>query len=351
MVAPALVVFAPPPLRRNVVASFRDLGSQSSDVRQSAVADLSTHALHGADRERAIAELAGLLRQDPSAGVRSAAAVALADFGARSAVPQLLLAVEDDHGHVRQMALAALGEIGETTALPRVERALADERPEVRYQATIALFRLCSDDAHKLEVLQQKLDDDDDAIRYIALRLGEEHLAATPLLPPLLDAAAARLSDAAPEVALAAAVVLGHARDERGYPVLHEVTRVGTLRGAAVPKEDESEAIELAGRLGFADLAPALARRAFGVTRWVRDTCSLSAKVALAWLGDARAIASLRDDLESASVDRRTLAIVAAGRSGRPELERVLRSPSQPLDPELVAEALARLERDGRDGR
>lgn len=339
-------MFAPPPLRRTVEASFRDLGSQNADVRQSAVVDLASYSLEGEQHSRAACELARLLCSDASAAVRSASAVALADLRAREAVPQLLLAVEDEHGHVRQMALAALGEIGERSALARVERALGDPRPEVRYQATIAFFRLCDDQARKLEVLREKISDDDEAIRYIAVRLGEEHLVHTTAAPALLDAVASMLQDPAAEVVLAAAVVLGHAGDRRGHETLHEVIRTGTIRGAAVAKEDETEAIELAGRLGFVDLVPTLERRAFGLGRLLRDTCSLSAKVALARLGDARAIASLVQDLESSSADRRTLAIVAAGRTARPELRTALERRLRPLDPELVAEALARLHRE-----
>ena len=339
-------MFAPPPLRRTLEASFRDLASASADVRQSAIVDLATHELPAGERTRAICELARLLAGDSGAAVRSAAAVALADFRAHEAVPQLLLAVEDDHGHVRQMALSALGEIGEISALPRVERALSDARPEVRYQATIAFFRLCSDEARKLEVLLQKLGEDDDAIRYIALRLGEEHLVHTASAGALLDAAAARLDDEAAEVAVAAAVILGNAGDARGFARLREVVHTGAVAGVAVPKEDEVEAIELVGRLGFRDLVGTLERRAFGLARLMRDTCSLSAKVALARMGDVRAIQSLAQDLESSSTDRRTLAIVAAGRTGRAELRDVLRAASRPLDRELVAEALARLERE-----
>ncbi|RYZ57068.1 MAG: hypothetical protein EOP08_17615 [Proteobacteria bacterium] len=128
--------------------------------------------------------------------------------------------------------------------------------------------------------------------------------------------------------------------------MLGEVIRNGTLRGVTVPKEDETEAIELAGRLGLEQLAPALARRAFGFARLLRDTCSLAARVALARMGDRRAIESLAADLEGSSADRRTLAIVAAGRSARPELRAVLQRGIRPLDPELVAEALARLDRE-----
>lgn len=339
-------MFAPSALRRTLEASLRDLAASHADVRQSAIVDLSSYTLADAERSRAVCELARLLASDAVAAVRSAAAVALADIGAHEAVPQLLIAVEDEHPHVRQMALSSLGEIGEASALPRVARALTDARPEVRYQATIAFFRLSTDRARKLDVLRDKLGDDDDAIRYIALRLGEEHLAHTESASALLDVAAERLADEAAEVALAAAVVLGNARDLRAARILREVVRSGAVAGVSVPKEDEIEAIELVGRLGFVDLAPALERRAFGLARLMRDTCSLAAKVALARFGHARAIQSLREELESSSVDRRTLAVVAAGRTGRAELRTALQRPLRSLDPELVREALARLDRE-----
>src|SRR5262249_46181457 len=118
------------------------------------------------------------LRGDDTPAVRSEAAVALADLAAHEALPTLLVAVEDDDAHVRQMALSALGEIGDARAAPRLERALRDSRPEVRYQAVIAFARIAKDEPQTVATaLGRALDDEDAAIRYIAMRIAEEQLA------------------------------------------------------------------------------------------------------------------------------------------------------------------------------
>ena len=340
-------MFAPPPLRRTLEAAFRDLDARDPSVRQSAVRDLGHHDLpEGEARTRAIDELCRRLRDDDHAAVRAEAAVALADLRAHEAATQLLVAVEDAHGHVRQMALCALGEVGATRALPRIERALTDERPEVRYQATIAFFRLCDEDAPRLKVLRQCMQDADDAIRYIALRLAEEHLLGS-VSDDVLAIAAERLQDEAPEVVLAAAIMLGHAGDRRCAAVLTRVVQSGeAIPGGKVPQEDECEALELVGRLQMQELRGALERRAFGLRRLLHDTCSLSARVGLARMGDARAIAALVKAVASGGADTRTLATVAAGRSARPELRDALVQHRATLDADLVDEALARLDRE-----
>lgn len=212
-------MLAPPPLPRTLDAALRDATSARAETRASALADLVRHA-QGRDEEdavrtRAVSLALAALQGDESAGVRSAAAVALGDLGAASALPALLLAIEDENVHVRQMAMNALGEIGDARAVPRLARALSDERPEVRYQAVIAYAKLAADAADVDAALVRACADEDDAVRYIALRVAEERIDGPALQPPsaaLLAEARDRLAKDVPTVAIAR----GHPAREGG---------------------------------------------------------------------------------------------------------------------------------------
>src|SRR5262245_33082096 len=124
-----MTMFHAPCLPRTLDAALRDLVSTTASVRASAVHDLAERGAQA--REKVVRGLERAL-SDASAGVRSAAALALADVKGVEALPSLLVAVEDDDAHVRQMALCALGEIGDPRAGERLRRALSDNRPEVR---------------------------------------------------------------------------------------------------------------------------------------------------------------------------------------------------------------------------
>lgn len=315
-----------PPLPRNLEASFRDLGSERPETRVSALADVVRHArVDAAVRERAAAEIPKLL-DDERPDVRAAAATALADVGAKSALPRLLVAVEDKDALVRQMVLSALGELGDARAAPRLARALSDERPEVRYQAIIAYARTEPDAGDVGKALARAFADEDPAIAHIALRVAEERLDQRKAdRSPKLEAAAERLLDGDnPDVAIAAAIFLAKSGHEGARA---RVLAVVAGEGPAVNKEDEAAAVELAGELGLREALPHLERRARGLARFVRDTCALSARIALARLGDDRAARAILDDLGSRNGATRSAAIIAAGRArlaaARPELERV----------------------------
>ena len=101
------------------------------------------------------------------------------------------------------MALSALGEIGDARATQRLSRALRDDRPEVRYQAVIAYARVVRDDPREIaNALARALDDPDEAIRYISMRVAEEHgVDGEPLRDPRIAARAEELVDA-PDAAL-----------------------------------------------------------------------------------------------------------------------------------------------------
>lgn len=337
-------MFGLPPLPRTLPASLRDTESKKADVRASALGDLVRHALgDDAVRAQAVPILERALHDDAPL-VRRAACVGLGDLGAAEALPKLLVAMEDADEVTRQVAINAVGEIGDARALPRLSRALSDARPDVRYQAVIAFSRI-SDDAGDVErALGEALSDEDDAIVHIALRVAEERADRGDRLGGALEAAVLRRLDASNvSVRLAAAILACKLGAEAGRPLVERAVR-GDLPG--VEKEDEAAAVELAGELGLEALRPFLLRRAFGVRRFFGDTCAYSARIALARMGDARARAAILADLESSRPDLRAAAVVAVGRArlaeGRREIERMT---AASVDPGLVREALARLDR------
>ncbi|GMV15154.1 MAG: HEAT repeat domain-containing protein [Polyangiaceae bacterium] len=339
-------MFGLSPLPRTLAAALRDAGDKKLEVRVSAVRDLGRHAREGADV--AVERLRRVLSEDSAVAVRAEAAVALADAGARAALPALVEAAgRDDAPRVRQMALVALGELGQADdedATRVIERALRDEQPELRFQALIAFAQLQG--AGALDVLHRFVRDEDPHVRYVALRLAEERWleSGDVELPERLgNAARAALDDTDTSVKLAAALVLGRAGDKSGASVIVDAVRSG--QGAAEP-EDAEAAIELAGALGLDDARGGLARRAFGVFGVSRDPFAWQARVALARLGDARARQAILRGLGSWSRDARTLAVAAAGRArlaeARPLLEAMQGKPDR-AEPSAVEEALGLL--------
>jgi hypothetical protein len=347
-------MFSPSPLPRNLEASFRDLGSERAATRASAIRDVVRHALRSDDvRARAIPLFEKALRDDESSAVRAEAAVGLADTSAQEALPTLLVAVEDEDAHVRQMALAAIGEIGDARAAQRLERALRDTRPEVRYQAVIAFARVAQDDASAVTAaLARALDDEDAAIRYIAMRVAEEHLVdGRPLRDPRFEARAVELIGSAdPAVAVVAALYLARLGQVRGREVILDVV---AERRKTPEVEDVQACIELASELDLPDAIPHLERRAWGTRRVIRTilswgagdgaSCAWHARTALARMGHERARAEILADLASWRRETREAAVVAAGRARMGEAREALERLGGSVDHALVREALVRL--------
>ncbi len=350
-------MFAPSPLPRTLEASFRDLGSERATTRAAAIADLVRHArADAAARGRAVPLLERALAGpalDPSNAVRAAAALALADLAASEALASLLVAIEDEDGHVRQMALTALGEIADPRALPRLERALRDLRPEVRYQAIIAFVRAAAagaggagdapDAPAVVRALGAALDDADDEIRYIALRLAEEHRVGGDAARDLRERAASLLARAAGghahrvgrgegSLAVVAALYLARIGDARGRPAVVDVV-AGRRRTTVI--EDERACVEIAGELGLREAIPDLEGRVWGspgpasagaslarLFAWTARAmgdgarCAWHARVALATMGHERARREIVQDLTSWRRETRAAAAVAAARSG-----------------------------------
>lgn len=244
--------------------------------------------------------------------MRAAAAIGLADANGGEVATALVVLVDDDDDEVRQLAITALGEIGDDAAVPRLLRAAEDERPSMRYQATIALARIeGGGEDTRVKVLLRASSDDDFNVRYIAMRLAEEHFTDTDVPERLRLRAVALLGDEERDVTIAAALFLAHVRDERSEPIIRRVVRGELL----AQREDEREAVEIAGALDMRDLIPDLERRAFGLVRHVRDTCAFHATIALARMGHTRAVATIRKDLESRSEKRREAGAIAAARA------------------------------------
>jgi HEAT repeat protein len=339
-------MLAPPPLPRTVEASFRDMEASRPEVRMSAIEDLARHAVRDPlVRTRAIPLFERALSDD-FPGVRSNAAVALADVRAREALPALQVAIEDADPHVRQMALTALGEIADPRAAPRLKRALSDERPEVRYQAIIAYTRVVAGEtAEVVRALSLALDDTDESVRYIALRLVEERVdaGASEGLEPVLARARAILDEPPEYVAVVAAILLAKQGDARAKRVILRVAD-GSIRLPRGPaEEDEREAVELCGAIDLTDAVPALERRAFGIKRLVADTCAYAATIALARMGHDRARSELLHALRSRRRATREAAVVAVGRARLQEARAIVAGLTGDVDPELVARTLEQL--------
>jgi hypothetical protein len=327
------------------------------------------HALRSdATRERAIPLLERALKTDESASVRAGAAVALADVAAQEALPALLVAVEDEDAHVRQMALSALGEIGDRRATARLERALRDSRPEVRYQAIIAFARVARNDLPAVaDAIGRALDDGDPAIRYIAMRIAEEHLVTEGVSEgagdrersdPLLDArfvlrAEQLAEDSDDAVAIVAALYLARLGRPRGRAITLDVV---AEKRRTPELEDEQACVELAGELSFREAIPHLERRVWGGRRVMRAllswgagdgaSCAWHARIALARMGHARARGEILSDLVSWRREAREAAVVAAGRARMQEARGALenlRNVGGSVDAALVREALVRL--------
>jgi len=200
-----------------------------------------------------------------------------------------------------------------------------------------------SADAEEVEsVLFSALDDADDSVRYIALRIAEERNDEGLPTPwgRIAERALDLLTDEARHVALAAAILLAKIGRSEGRELILRTVR-GEVRAPA-GKEDEREAVEVVGQLGMREAVPALERRAWGMARLVRDTCAFHALIALARLGHERAVAEILRDLDAPERERREAAIVAAGRARLAQARaRILAA--RDVDPRLVSEAVGQL--------
>ena len=335
-------MFSAPPLPRTLQAALRDLESSSNATRVGAVRDLALHAQ--VDRLGVIRAIERTLR-DEHASVRAAAAIALADLRGAGALASLLVAVDDDDPLVQQMAISALGEIGDARATQRLRRALRDDLPEVRFQATIAFPRVCVSPHDAAEAIEHATRDPDEFVRHIAFRMAEEFVDERGHVEPLfLHCAREALVSSSDRVRLVAAILLARSGDSAGDAI---VEKAGCAALRDVDAEDEATAIELCGERGLRGAERGLERRAFG-TRWFgrSDRFAWQATVALAQMGHKRATRQILVGLGSWSRERRTLAVVAAGRAKLAQAKEILSSRGVHVnfaDPEAVKAALEAL--------
>ncbi len=342
-------MFQPRPLPRTLQAAIRDLKDRKASVRRSALADLVRLA-QGADREPTIDALRDALRADEDAEVRAAAALALADCEARAGLPELVDACQDVHARVRQMALVALGELsphGHKDACAAVESALQAESPALRFQALIAARRvkLPEFEPHLLRALT----DQDAKVRYLALRLIEEHWAGdTP--DHVCGAVRPALDDEDACVRVAAAFLLAPSSEQQLARAAKSILADALNARVQLPAlEDEQELIELAGELGVTAALPGLKRHAWGLFGLVPGRFAWQAKVALARLGEERARRELLKGLGAWNRDARTLAVAAVGRARLLEAKDRLQEMSRTdaAEPDAIAEALRQLRSAG----
>jgi hypothetical protein len=199
------------------------------------------------------------------------------------------------------------------------------------------------------------MQDADGAIRYIALRLAEEaSQGAFPGCPAvartaIYERAAALMGDPRPDVALAAAILIAKQRGASADDAAIGQARtlileiVARHRKPEVP-EDEQEAVELTGELGMKEAMPHLERRAWGLGRFVSETCAWHAKIALARMGHSRAVAEILRDLESTRQGTLSAAVVAAGRARLVSAkDRIVARSKDVADRQLIDDALAKL--------
>lgn len=331
-------MFAPLPLPRKLGAALRDAAHEKPEIRLSALADLARHARGGEAQASAALSVA---LGDAASVVRARAALGLADAGVESALPRLIeAATSDASARVRQMALLAVGELASAEHPEAVDALLAAQRadaPAERFQALLGLHQLGA--ARAQQAIIEGTVDPDPEVRRLSFRVAEAEWADGEL-PELLHARArAALSDARDGVRTAAALLLGHFGDPSGKHRVLELI-AGAAAGASV--EDQQAAVELAGALGLKEAGPLLERRAHSFLN--RDPLAFHARVALARLGNERAITAILRGLEAWTFDARTMAVAAAGLAGLVQARARIAALGERADSAAVAEALARLD-------
>lgn len=120
------------------IAALRQAFAEGVSAERSAV----IHALGDAGDVRVVAELGEIVRQDPAATTRAAAATALGRLCDSNAVPALVAALQDRIVSVRQEAAWALGHIGAAAAVPALTNALGESNADVRFAAAFALAEI-----------------------------------------------------------------------------------------------------------------------------------------------------------------------------------------------------------------
>lgn len=338
-----------PSLPRKFEAALRDITASRAEIRGSALVDLLRYA--DSERSRVSSAIGQLLQSDPDAEVRALAALAAADAELRELVPGLLRALDDKSPRVQQMALLALGEQGEGLAraeLGGVERLLASKLPALRYQALVAWSRLTGPEG--VAALLAATSDPDEEVRWIAWTQLEAQLfkdgqpnnsgiassASTMPRPEVKAALAAQAQDPSMRIRVVVAAILYRLGEPAALTELLERAQRGT-------KISRRELARLAKEFGRLRFEPARAWLKASARRgWLEGAVGWPALVALAALGDPAARASVVDELDARSIQRRHRALQAVSEisleSAMPRL-RALRANPGGVDPSLIEQA------------
>ena len=242
---------------------------------------------------------------------------------------------------VRQVALLALGELaqhGDQTVVQASLDAIRSDLPALRYQGLVTLRHVQGIAAG--ETLARHLADRDDEVRWVAVRLLDE-LSVDQLAQHLVPSIANAAQDPNPKVAVAARLLLARV----GQPGSAEAL-VPLLQGqfGHLDQHDELAAIRMVGQFRVVAAREALLKRAW--PRFWETPTTFVSRVALAELGDPRAIVSILADLHSNSRIKCARAIEPVGSlglvAGRAKLKRLLDEPSG-YDEDSIRLALGRL--------
>ncbi len=265
--------------------------------------------------------------QDENEFVRQKAGEALGQLGDISAVPALIAALQDNDNNVRKSVAKALGNLGDIAAVPALIAALQDNDSDVRGNTALALENL--GDVAAVPALIAALQDAEIYVRIIAAgalgKLGDTS-AVSPLIVALenkeslvrdsvimalvklrdvaaVPALSAKLQDDDIVVRRTAAGALGNLGDISAVPAL------------AVALQDENEVVRRTaagalGNLGDISAVPALAVALQDENEEVR----LSAAIALGKLGDVSAVPMLISALRYTSKDMRLAAAELLGK-------------------------------------
>ncbi|MFH2201989.1 MAG: HEAT repeat domain-containing protein [Elusimicrobiota bacterium] len=213
------------------VIAIKDLGDQAvpaltAALRSPVQADSRSAAealgFIGEPARKAIEPLREALLRHADAGVRKRAAFALGalDQKAKSAVPDLIAALEDEP--VRWWAAEALRKIG-PAAVPALTRMLHDDMNPLQFRAALMLTQLAPGHERIPVVLLSALQAEDPGVRYqSALALGANPGLSEQSIPALIRV----LEDADAGVRFAAAAALGRLGAPAVEPLLRAAVKV-----------------------------------------------------------------------------------------------------------------------------
>ncbi|HLG41851.1 MAG TPA: HEAT repeat domain-containing protein [Planctomycetota bacterium] len=284
----------------------------------------------GALRSRNFAGSVARRLEDASDEVRMEAIEALALMGAADHAGRVAAELSNSSAQVRAKALEALGRLGDSAQTDAVAERIRDSDPRVRAAALMALADLKA--SGKAQAIASGLEDPEAWVRRSAIQALVRLKASAHS-----EAVAARLADRDPFVAVAAVRAVAdlgladRAEAVLGYASTDKLTdQFGSQVHLAMGDLIRAEALDAAGRLGKADLAPQVAAYAEDSSPAVRRS-AVRALVRLDGVGRVEALLKLLRDPEP-SVGFETMMAISAHRA-----------------PALASKLEADIELEGRD--